>query len=71
VQRFKLQRGDQLLLCTDGLTETVDDSTIAHVLLDAKSAQRACQDLVELALAGGGSDNVTVVLANFSSTTVL
>jgi serine/threonine protein phosphatase PrpC len=41
VQRFKLQRGDQLLLCTDGLTETVDDSTIAHVLLDDKSTQRA------------------------------
>lgn len=67
VQRFKLQRGDQLLLCTDGLTETVEDSTIAHVMSDAKSAQRACQDLVDLALAGGGSDNVTVVLANFSS----
>jgi protein phosphatase len=67
VQRFKLQRGDQLLLCTDGLTETVEDSTIANVMQDAKSAQRACQDLVDLALTGGGSDNVTVVLANFTS----
>lgn len=71
VQRFKLQRGDQLLLCTDGLTETVEDSTIAHVMRDAKNAQRACQDLVDLALAGGGSDNVTVVLANFSSAAAL
>ena len=67
VQRFKLQRGDQLLLCTDGLTETVEDSTIADVMRGAKSAQQACQNLVDLALAGGGSDNVTVVLANFSS----
>lgn len=67
VQRFKLQRGDQLLLCTDGLTETVEDSTIARVMREAKTAQQACQDLVDLALAGGGSDNVTVVLANFST----
>ena len=67
VQRFKLERGDQLLLCTDGLTETVEDSTIAHVLLEAASAQGACQTLVDLALAGGGSDNVTVVVARFPS----
>lgn len=65
VQRFKLFSGDQLLLCTDGLTETVDDTTIADVLLTAKSAQNACQELIDLALAGGGADNVTVVLAHF------
>ena len=66
VQRFRLQRGDQLLLCTDGLTETVDDSTIANVLCETKSAQNACQTLVDLALAGGGSDNVTVLIARFA-----
>lgn len=65
VQRFKLCSGDQLLLCTDGLTEMVDDATIAQVLSEAGSAQSACQDLVNLALAGGGVDNVTVVLAHF------
>lgn len=67
VQRFKLERGDQLLLCTDGLTETVEDSTIAQVLQDSTSAQSACQALVDLALAGGGNDNVTVVVAKFPS----
>lgn len=66
VQRFKLERGDQLLLCTDGLTETVEDSTIEHVLQEAASAQDACQALVDLALAGGGTDNITVVLARFA-----
>lgn len=67
VQRFYLERGDQLLLCTDGLTETVEDLTIAHVLRESPSAQSACQTLVDLALAGGGSDNVTVLLARFAS----
>lgn len=67
VQRFKLNDGDQLLLCTDGLTETVDDETIAGVMRAAKSSQSACEELVNLALAGGGLDNVTVVLAQFTS----
>lgn len=67
VQRFKLQPGDQLLLCTDGLTETVEDDTIAEVLREAESAQSACQSLIDLALAGGGVDNVTVVVTRFLS----
>ena len=67
VQRFKISDGDQLLLCTDGLTETVDNATIANVLRGAKSSQSACEELVDLALAGGGTDNVTVVLAHFTS----
>jgi protein phosphatase len=67
VQRFKICAGDKLLLCTDGLTEMVEDSTIASVVSEAKSAQAACQDLVDLSLAAGGTDNVTVVLAHFVS----
>src|SRR5215203_3668078 len=65
VQLFKLSDEDQLLLCTDGLTETVEDVTIASVLREAKSAQFACDELVNLALAGGGPDNITVILARF------
>lgn len=67
VQNFKLSAGDKLLLCTDGLTEMVEDATIEQVMHEAKSAQTACQDLVDLSLAGGGTDNVTVVLAHFVS----
>jgi PPM family protein phosphatase len=67
VQRFKLSAGDKLILCTDGLTEMVEDATITEVLSDSKSAQTACQDLVDLSLAAGGTDNVTVVLAHFVS----
>lgn len=62
---LQLSENDQLLLCTDGLTEMVDDKTIASLLRSADSADRACEDLVTMALAAGGLDNVTVVLARF------
>jgi protein phosphatase len=66
VQRFRLVSGDQLLLCTDGLTEMVDDDLIAGVLREAPSADLACKDLIDLALGAGGSDNITVVTARFT-----
>ena len=65
VQRLHLSDGDQLLLCTDGLTEMVTDDHIAALLTDANSSQAACQGLIDLALAGGGKDNITVVLAGY------
>ena len=65
LQRLRVQPNDQLLLCTDGLTEMVDDQTIASLLRNADSAQKACEHLVTVALAAGGLDNVTVILARF------
>jgi protein phosphatase len=65
VQRFHLSDGDQVLLCTDGLTAMVRDETIATILDGADSASQACQTLVDLALAAGGADNVTVLLAQY------
>ncbi len=55
--------GMQLLLCSDGLTEEVDDARIGAILsrLDC-SAQECVDELVSAALDGGGSDNITVVL---------
>jgi protein phosphatase len=64
-QRAWLADGDQLLLCTDGLTGMVDDATIAAVLGHAASADEACRELVATALKNGGKDNVTVVLARY------
>lgn len=67
VQRFTLRAGDQILLCTDGLTEMVDEQTIAKVLREEESAQVACKNLIDLSLMGGGVDNITVVLARLKS----
>ena len=65
VQRFHLSDGDQVLVCTDGLTVMVRDETISTVLDDADSAEKACQTLIDLALAAGGSDNTTAIVARY------
>lgn len=53
--------GSRLLLCTDGLTNMVDDPTIAQ-LLGRGDAQEACDVLVDAALDSGGIDNVTLIV---------
>jgi protein phosphatase len=63
VDYVPLERGDVMLLCSDGLTKHVDDDRIAAVLAETSDAEAACQSLIELALAGGGTDNVTAVVA--------
>jgi protein phosphatase len=65
VQRVSLADADQLLLCSDGLTDMVDPVAIDSILRSAASSNDACQTLVELALQNGGKDNVTVVLARY------
>jgi PPM family protein phosphatase len=65
VQQLTLADGDQVLLCSDGLTDMVRTETIAAILRDSKSSNEACRLLVEAALENGGSDNVTVVLARY------
>lgn len=63
VHRVELADDDGLLLCTDGLTEMVDDLTIADVLGRRLPAADTCRQLMDLALDRGGKDNVTVIFA--------
>lgn len=63
VQRLQLRPFDEILLCSDGLTQMVDDVTIASALRTSHSAAKACEDLTSLALAAGGRDNITVIVA--------
>ncbi|HEY8550187.1 MAG TPA: PP2C family serine/threonine-protein phosphatase [Vicinamibacterales bacterium] len=66
VERLPLENGDRLLLCSDGLTDFVDDEAIRAELSAARNATDACRALVDRALAAGGRDNVTVVVACYS-----
>ena len=61
----RLEDGDRLLLCSDGLTEMVADREIAKLLGASSSAEEACRRLVDLALEQGGKDNVTVVVGRY------
>jgi protein phosphatase len=63
-----LQDGDVLVLCSDGLTEHVGPEDLPS-LVPAGSAQQAAQALVDLANSRGGSDNITVIVARWSSKT--
>jgi protein phosphatase len=65
LKRSRLEDGDRLLLCSDGLTEMVPDESIAKVLERARSSSEACRHLVEVALEEGGKDNVTVIVARY------
>jgi len=62
VQQVRIQPGDQLLLCTDGLTDTIDDGEIARLLEAAPSAAMACKTLLDAVLERGAEDNVTIVV---------
>jgi protein phosphatase len=55
--------GDRYLLCSDGLSDVVSTETIADTLL-IPDPQECADRLVELALRGGGPDNVTVIVAD-------
>jgi protein phosphatase len=53
---------DIFLLCSDGLTDMVDDCAIRDTLVSKKALDDKAESLIEAALAAGGKDNVTVVL---------
>ena len=66
VEHHRLADGDRLLLCTDGLTDLVSEVEIAALLDSHPRPDEACRALVDRALASGGRDNITVVLACYT-----
>ena len=59
---FPIEAGDSFLLCTDGLTDMVNNGQIARILQSKGSPAQQAKRLVEAALEAGGHDNVTVML---------
>jgi protein phosphatase len=62
VTRLKADWRNVHLLCSDGLTRHVTDQRIREVLGSMTSAKQACDTLLADALAGGGSDNITIIV---------
>jgi protein phosphatase len=62
INQIKVTKGDWILLCTDGLSNLVEQNEIKDLLKNNNEPQEACQQLLELALARGGYDNITLIL---------
>ncbi len=66
IHKLRLADGDVVLLCSDGLTEPVEDGLIEGVLAESTDPDAAAHKLVALALDRGGPDNVTAIVARYS-----
>lgn len=65
VAKVEPQQGDVFLLCSDGLSGMVTDPQMQDILTRTTELEKACSQLIDLANAAGGNDNVTCVLARF------
>lgn len=63
VHRVHLQGGDRVLLCTDGLSNHLDDGALQQALAPPASPREAAEGLVRQAAAAGAADNTTAVVA--------
>ena len=61
----KLEHGDIILLCSDGLTKRVEDEEILEIVKKSSSIEEAAAALVDTANKNGGKDNISVVLAEY------
>jgi protein phosphatase len=65
VRSFTLKKGDRILLCTDGLTDMLEDAKIASVLKAEFDPKAACESLVAAANKAGGHDNITTLVIDW------
>lgn len=65
VEQFRLEDGDIVLLCTNGLSDVIDDAGIAEVLARRRQPSEQCAALTDLARERSTEDDVTVVLAQY------
>jgi serine/threonine protein phosphatase PrpC len=69
IVKVRLEPADTLVLCTDGLTKHVSDDEIRQEVGTRDAVGAVCRRLVDRALAAGGSDNVTIVMAHVTMPT--
>ncbi|WP_367127969.1 PP2C family serine/threonine-protein phosphatase [Saccharothrix sp. HUAS TT1] len=67
VSLHELVAGDRILLCTDGLTNSVDDGALAAVLTSADGLEAACARLVDAAADSGAVDDISVIAVQFGA----
>lgn len=65
----ELASGQYVLLCSDGLTDEVDDAVIARIMSDTSSADEKADALLKAALDAGGNDNITALVVGLPAST--
>lgn len=62
IKSYVLNRGDRFLICSDGVTDMVDDQTICNNLARYQNPDECVEALIQAALDGGGKDNITAIV---------
>ena len=62
IAKGDLQKGDQYLLCSDGLTDMLTDFEISGIMTNSENVESCAQELIQAALEHGGRDNITVIV---------
>ena len=66
IMLLNLEKGDRLLMCSDGLNGMIDDQQISHLLSGQRGPEAACEALVKAAKNAGGKDNVTTLVIDIN-----
>ena len=67
IHYYSVKENDYILLCTDGLTRIVSDMEIKDLILTKKSPSESVEELIKMANARGGPDNITALLVRLES----
>ena len=65
LERFQIDDNDRVLVCTNGLTDMVDEHAIETVMAMNASPDEQCRRMVDLAVSAGGEDDVTVLIGHY------
>ena len=60
---YRLKKGDIILMCTDGLSNMVEDEEILHTIKSSRDVVEAVEQLIERAKTNGGNDNIGIIVA--------
>jgi len=67
VNEHKVEEGDIYMMCSDGLSDMVDDEALAKILCGHAAPEHKVGQLIDAANANGGRDNISVLLAQVST----
>lgn len=67
IKSFALKKDDQLILCTDGLTDMVEDKEIKKILHNENNPKTAAEKLIKKANKNGGHDNTTIIIVDYTT----